>query len=237
MRLQTYLAHAGVASRRACEALIAQGRASVNGVTAALGATVAEGDAVTLDGKPVGGAEKRAVLMLYKPRGVVSTTSDPQGRKTVRELVSGVSARLYHVGRLDIQSEGLLLLTNDGALAYRMTHPKFQVQKTYYAVCDGELTAGEAARLASGVQLDDGMTAPARIGRVSRTVRGDSSFLMTIHEGRNRQVRRMLEAVGHRTLRLKRESFGPLRLGELKPGEYRALDEAEIRRLYEALGI
>lgn len=237
MRLQKYLADAGVASRRACEALIQEGRVQVNGAVAVIGQSVEEGDEVCLDGKPVGLAEKRVVLILHKPRGVVSTSSDPQGRKTVQDLVSDVSARLYHVGRLDINSEGLLLMTNDGALAYRMTHPKFQVEKTYYAVCDGNLTAGEIARLVNGVELEDGMTAPARVERAGRTVRGDSSFIITIREGRNRQVRRMIEAVGHRTLRLKRERFGPLSLGGLKPGEYRVLTEAELATLYSALGL
>lgn len=237
MRLQKYLADAGVASRRASEALIEEGRVTVNGETAVIGQSVEAGDQVCLDGKPVGQAEKRVMLILYKPRGVVSTSSDPQGRKTVQDLVREVPARLYHVGRLDINSEGLLLMTNDGALAYRMTHPKFQVEKTYYAVCDGNLTAGEIARLVNGVELEDGMTAPARVEQVGRTVRGDSSFVISIREGRNRQVRRMIEAVGHRTLRLKRERFGPLSLGGLKPGEYRILTDAELDALYTALGV
>lgn len=237
MRLQKYLADAGVASRRACEALIAEGRVTVNGTVAAIGACVEDGDAVTLDGQPVGQKQERIVLMLHKPRGVVSTASDPQGRKTVNDLISDIPTRLYNVGRLDINSEGLLLMTNDGELAYRMTHPKFLVEKTYYAICDGKLTAAEAARLVNGVELEDGMTAPARVEHVRPTVRGDSSFLITIHEGRNRQVRRMLEAVGHRTLRLKRERFGPLSLGELPAGQYRRLSAAEVRRVYAMLGV
>lgn len=237
MRLQKYLADAGVASRRACETLIAEGRVCVNGETAALGATVGERDVVTLDGNRVGHAEQRVVLLLNKPRGVVSTASDPQGRKTVQDLVADVPERLFNVGRLDINSEGLLVMTNDGALAYRMTHPKFQVEKTYYAVCDGALTASEVASLTNGVELEDGMTAPAKLTHIRDTVRGGTSFLITIHEGRNRQIRRMLEAVGHRTLRLKRESFGPLTLGELPTGMYKRLTDREIARLYLTLGL
>lgn len=237
MRLQKYLADAGVASRRASEALIAAGRVTVNGVVASVGQAVEAGDSVALDGKPVMPAAERIVLMLHKPRGVVSTASDPQGRRTVSDLVADVPARLYNVGRLDINSEGLLLMTNDGALAYHMTHPKFQVEKTYYAVCDGKLTAGEVARLAGGVELKDGMSAPARVENVRDTVRGDSSFMITIHEGRNRQIRRMLEAVGHRTLRLRRERFGPLALGDLRAGAYRRLSDAEVERLYAVLKI
>ncbi|MDO4572325.1 MAG: pseudouridine synthase [Clostridia bacterium] len=237
LRLQKYLAEAGVASRRASEAIIAAGRVTINGVTASLGDRVEEGDEVLLDGRPTGRAEARVILMLYKPRGVVSTSSDPQGRRTVRELVGDVPERLYSVGRLDINSEGLLLMTNDGALAYRLTHPRYQVEKSYYAVCDGKLTAAEAAALTNGVRLEEGMTAPARVEHLRTTARGDTSFIITIHEGRNRQIRRMLEALGHRTLRLKRERFGPLALGDLKPGEYRRLTEAEAARLRGECGL
>lgn len=235
MRLQKYLAGAGVASRRRCEELIRAGRVTVNGAVAEIGCAVSDGDAVLLDGARVEPDEGRLVFLFYKPRGVVSTSDDPQGRKTVQAYFADVDTRLYNVGRLDLNSEGLLLMTNDGDLAYRLTHPKFRVDKTYYAVTDGELTAGEIARLTNGVELDDGMTAPARVENVRRTVNGDTSFSVTIHEGRNRQVRRMLEAVGHRTLRLKRESFGPLSLGNLRPGEYRKLTEAEYRALLTRL--
>ena len=231
MRLQKFLAEAGVASRRKCEEIITAGRVTVNGKVAELGSSVEEGDEVLLDGKAIAPSQKRVVVLLHKPRGVVSTASDPQGRRTVLDLVSDIPLRLYNVGRLDINSEGLLLLTNDGELAYRLTHPKFRVEKTYYAVTDGTLTASEIARLTNGVELDDGMTAPARVANVRPTSSGCTSFTITIHEGRNRQIRRMLEAVGHRTLRLKRESFGPLTLGQIAPGTYRMLSDAE----YEAL--
>lgn len=237
-RLQKFMAEAGVASRRACEELIRQGRVTVNGETASLGRSVEpEQDRVELDGKPVQKEQRRTVILLYKPRGVVSTYSDPEGRRTVQDYFREIPERLYNVGRLDLNSEGLLLMTNDGALANRLTHPRYGVEKTYYAVCDGRLTASEAARLTNGVELEDGMTAPARVDAVRTTQRGDTSFLITIHEGRNRQIRRMLEAVGHRTLRLKRERFGPLSLGTLAPGEWRKLSDEEIKKLENALGL
>ena len=238
MRLQKYLADAGVGSRRACEELIVAGRVTVNGVLAVIGQTVEPGtDAVLFDGKPVGAAERAVVVLLYKPRGVVSTSDDPQGRKTVQDFIDDIPARLYNVGRLDINSEGLIVMTNDGALSYRLTHPKFAVEKTYYAVVDGKLTASEIAALTNGVELDDGMTAPARVEHVRTTQRGDTSFLITIHEGRNRQIRRMAEAVGHRVLRLKREKFGPFDIGDLAPGERLQLTDEQVVSVKRTLGI
>lgn len=238
MRLQKYLAESGVASRRASEELITAGRVSVNGTTATLGMSVdPEADTVLLDGKPVRQAEELITIMLYKPKGVVSTSDDPQGRKTVQEYVKDIPARLYNIGRLDLNSEGLLLMTNDGELAHRMTHPKFSVEKTYYAICDGKLMPSEIASMTNGVTLEDGMTAPAKLTHIRPTQAGDTSFLITIHEGKNRQIRRMLEAVGHRTLRLKRERFGPLSIGELKPGETRRLSNEELLALKRALGL
>lgn len=233
-RLQKYMASCGVASRRACEGIILAGRVRVNGKPAGLGMSVDPGtDRVEVDGKRIRREVKRVWVMLYKPRGVVSTSSDPQNRKTVQDCIKGVPERLFHVGRLDINSEGLILLTNDGERANRMMHPKYRVEKTYYAVCDGKLTAQEIASLTNGVELEDGMTAPAKIRGVRENREGNTSFLIVIHEGRNRQVRRMLEAVGHKTLRLKREKYGPLELGDMKPGEWRYLTEEEIRRLDE----
>ena len=237
MRLQKYLADAGVASRRACEALIAAGRVRVNGATAAIGQSVEAGDTVELDGKPVACAQRHVVILFYKPRGVVCTSEDPEGRRTVQDYFRDLPERLYNVGRLDLNSEGLLLMTNDGALAHRLTHPRFGVEKTYYVVCDGKVTASDFAKLTNGILLDDGMTAPARVDCVRTTQRGDTSFLITIHEGRNRQIRRMAEAIGHRTLRLKRERFGCLELGTLKPGEWRYLTESELTSLGALLGL
>lgn len=237
MRLQKYLADAGIASRRACETLIAAGRVRINGQVASIGMSVDEGDLVELDGRAVVGSKKHTVILFYKPRGVVCTSDDPEGRRTVQDYFRELPERLYNVGRLDLNSEGLLLMTNDGALAHRLTHPRFGVEKTYYVVCDGTVTASELVKLTNGVELEDGMTAPARIDRVRTTERGDTSFLITIHEGRNRQIRRMAEAVGHRTLRLKRERFGTLSLGSMKPGEWRYLTAYELASLRELLGL
>lgn len=233
MRLQKFMADCGVASRRACELLITDGRVTVNGEPAVLGMSVEDGDEVKLDGKRLKPEQKRVVLMLYKPRGVVSTASDEKGRKTVQAFVSELPYRLYNVGRLDLNSEGLLLLTNDGELCNHLMHPRYGVQKTYRVVCDGTLSATEIATLTNGVDLEDGLTAPAKVTNIRRSTTGGTAFSITIHEGRNRQIRRMLEAVGHRTLRLKREQYGNLRLGELKPGEWRYLTEAEINDLYK----
>ena len=231
-RLQKYMASCGVASRRACEEIIQAGRVRVNGKPASLGMSVdPDSDRVEVDGKRIRRETRRVWIMLYKPRGVVSTSSDPQNRKTVQDCVKDVPERLFHVGRLDINSEGLILLTNDGERANKMMHPKYRVEKTYYAVCDGKLTAQEIASLTNGVELEDGMTAPAKIRSVRENRDGNTSFLIVIHEGRNRQVRRMLEAVGHRTLRLKREKYGPLELDGMKPGEWRYLTEEEIESL------
>jgi pseudouridine synthase len=231
MRLQKYMADCGVASRRACEQMIQDGRVTVNGIPAVIGATVTETDEVLLDGKRLKPQDRRVVLMLYKPRGVVSTSSDEAGRRTVQEFVKDLPYRLYNVGRLDLNSEGLLLLTNDGELANRLMHPRYGVQKTYRVVCDGTLSAGEIATLTNGVELEDGMTAPAKVSDIRRASTGGTAFSITIHEGRNRQIRRMLEAIGHRTLRLKREAYGPLKLGTLRPGEWRYLTEEELRAL------
>ena len=162
-RLQKYLASAGVASRRASEKLIEAGRVTVNGAVATLGMSVEEGDRVLLDGKPVAADQKRIVILFYKPRGVICSSSDPEGRRTVQDFFTEIPERLYNIGRLDLNSEGLLLMTNDGELCNKMTHPRFKVEKTYYAVCDGKLTAGQQAQLVNGVMLEDGMTAPARI--------------------------------------------------------------------------
>ena len=232
MRLQKYMADCGVASRRACEQIISDGRVTVNGFPAVLGMSVEDGDEVLLDGKRLKPQEKRVVLMLYKPRGVVSTSSDEAGRKTVQAFVSELPYRLYNVGRLDLNSEGLLLLTNDGELANRLMHPRYGVEKTYRVVCDGTLSASEIATLTNGVLLEDGMTAPAKVQNIRRSTTGGTAFSITIHEGRNRQIRRMLEAVGHRTLRLKREQYGNLKLGAMKPGEWRYLSQEEIEDLY-----
>lgn len=232
MRLQKYMAQCGIASRRTCEQMILDNRVTVNGLPAKIGQTIdSEKDIVMLDQKTIQPESRHIVILLYKPRGVVSTSSDEKGRRTVQEFVQDIPCRLYNVGRLDINSEGLLLLTNDGDLANQLMHPSYGVKKTYRVVCDGELTAGEIASLTNGVELEDGLTAPARITNIRRSTIGGTAFSITIHEGRNRQIRRMLEAVGHRTLRLKREAYGPLQLGSMRPGDWRYLTETEINAL------
>jgi len=228
MRLAKYLAHAGVASRRAAEEIVAAGRVTVEGVTVTDPAfDVSETSLVCVDGRPLTGPEARVAYMLNKPLGVLSTASDTHGRPTVVELLGVGGARLYPVGRLDGQTSGLILLTNDGELANRLTHPRFEVPKTYRArLGGGPLTAPALAALRDGVELEDGPTAPADVRRL-----GPQEIEITIREGRNRQVRRMCEHVGHPVLELTRISFGPLRLEGLAPGEYRPLSKAELGSL------
>lgn len=225
MRLAKYLAHAGVASRRAAESMIAGGRVSVDGeVVTDPARDVGESAHVSVDGRPLSGVEARVTYALHKPVGVVSTARDTHGRTTVLDLVPAAGARLYPVGRLDADSSGLILLSNDGALANRLTHPRFEVPKTYRArLGAGEVDEQALDRLREGVELEDGVTAPAQARRL-----GPHEIELTIHEGRNRQVRRMCAAVGHPVLELRRERFGPLRLDGLKAGEHRRLSEREV---------
>ena len=228
MRLAKYLAHAGVASRRAAEEIVRAGRVTVDGeVVEDPARDVDEHRAVTVDGRRVGGAEERVVWAVNKPAGVVSTARDTHGRRTVVELVEAGGARLYPVGRLDADSTGLILLTNDGELANTLTHPRYEVPKTdRVRVAKAPVSDRAVRRLREGVQLEDGMTAPARVRRV-----GSDVLEITIHEGRNRQVKRMCDAVGHRVLSLERIAFGPLRLGDLAPGAARRLTGSELDRL------
>jgi 23S rRNA pseudouridine2605 synthase len=228
MRLAKYLAHAGVASRRAAEDVVRAGRVTLNGeVVADPARDVGDADAITVDGRRVAGAEERVVWMLNKPPGVVSTARDTHGRRTVVDLVDAGGARVYPVGRLDADSTGLILLTNDGGLANALTHPRYEVPKTYRVrVARAPVSDRAVRRLREGVRLDDGPTAPARVRRDGRDV-----LEITIHEGRNRQVRRMCDAVGHPVLELERIAFGPLRLGDLPRGAARRLTGSELDRL------
>ena len=228
MRLAKYLAHAGVASRRAAETVIAAGRVSVDGeIVLDPARAVDEHNRVIVDGRALDGLEARVLYALNKPLGVVSTARDPHGRPTVLELVPAEGLRLYPVGRLDADSSGLILLTNDGELANRLTHPRFEVEKTYRATLGGAPVGDGVLRaLRRGVELEDGPTAPARVRRI-----GMGLIEITIHEGRNRQVRRMCEAAGRPVLALERVAFGPLRLGGLAAGEQRRLTEREIEEL------
>lgn len=231
MRLQKYMADCGIASRRKCEELIEQGLVRINGEIAQIGATVdPENDTIEYDGRVLGKSpnDKKVVIMLNKPRGVVSSCSDPEGRRTTADYFRDLPYRLYNVGRLDIDTEGLLLFTNDGDFAYRVMHPSFEIHKTYRALVDGTLTASQIRQLENGVMLDDGMTSPSNVENV-RERDGNTSFFITIHEGRNRQVRRMIEAVGHKTLRLRRVAVGSLQLFGLHTGEWRYLTEDEIK--------
>jgi 23S rRNA pseudouridine2605 synthase len=228
MRLGKYLAHAGVASRRAAEQMIAAGRVSVAGETVTDPARDVEPDsAVAVDGRSLAGAEPRVLYALHKPVGVLSTARDTHGRATVLDLVPTLGLRLYPIGRLDADSSGLILLSNDGALANRLTHPRFEVAKTYRARLAAPPISREALKaLREGVELEDGRTAPARVRRL-----GAEWIELSIHEGRNRQVRRMCAAVGHPVRELVRTGFGPLELGGLPVGAHRRLGEAEIERL------
>jgi 23S rRNA pseudouridine2605 synthase len=228
-RLQKVLAQAGVASRRACEELVADGRVTVNGEIAVLGRRVdVERDTIEVDGVAVAVRPGLVYYLLNKPHGVVTTTSDPHGRPTVVDLVPE-EPRVFPVGRLDADTEGLLLLTNDGDLAHRLMHPSFGVEKEYVAEVGGTPSRGALRRLREGVELDDGRTATARVG-----VLGPHTLRITIHEGRNRQVRRMCSAVGHPVNRLVRTRIGPIRDRSLRPGAWRSLTAAEVRALERA---
>ena len=237
-RLQKYLAAAGVASRRASEVLILEGRVAVNGVVVQeLGRKVVPGqDKITVDGKPVQQEEQMVYLLMNKPAGYVTTVKDTHQRHTVMELLTGVSCRVFPVGRLDFETEGLLLFTNDGEFAYRMTHPKFKMMKTYIATVRGNVTEDRLQMLRNGVQLEDGMTAPAEV-HVIRRENHKTLVEISIHEGRNRQVRRMFQAVKNPVLDLKRISIGPLTLKGVAVGEYRALTDGELKKLGQRLGL
>ncbi len=231
-RLQKVLARAGFGSRRVCEDLIAEGRVTVDGEVAVLGRRVDVAvDAVEVDGARIAVQEGLVHYLLNKPRGVVSTASDPAGRPTVVELVPG-EPRVHPVGRLDSDTEGLLLLTNDGDLTHRLTHPSFGVEKEYLVEVSGVPSRGALRQLREGVELEDGLTAPARVSLTHPNL-----VRLTIHEGRNRQVRRMCEAVGHPVVRLVRTRIGPLSDRRLGPGEWRALTIGELRSLERAVAV
>jgi 23S rRNA pseudouridine2605 synthase len=228
-RLQKVLARAGIASRRVGEELIEAGRVRVNGEVAVLGRRVdPETDQIEVDGALIGVRSGLVHYLLNKPAGVVTTAADTHGRPTVVELVPS-EPRVFPVGRLDLETEGLLLLTNDGELTHRLTHPSYGVDKEYLAEVEGAPSRGAVRSLRDGIELDDGMTAPAKVALVAPTL-----LRITIHEGRNRQIRRMCEAIGHPVVRLVRTRIGPLGDERLKPGEWRALDQDEVRKLERA---
>jgi 23S rRNA pseudouridine2605 synthase len=231
VRLAKFLAHAGVASRRAAEEIVRAGRVTVGGKVVTDPARDVDADSgVAVDGRYLEGEEERMVFVVHKPSGVLSTAQDTHGRRTVVDLVPGRGARLYPVGRLDADSTGLIIVTNDGALANRLTHPSFEVPKTYRATVHPSPVPERALRtLREGVELEDGRTAPAKVRQPRAGV-----LELTIHEGRNHQVRRMCDAVGHKVRTLQRIRFGPLRLDDLPEGAHRRLKAAEVEGLRRA---
>ena len=229
-RLQKYLAHAGIGSRRKCEELIIQGKVTVNGQVVTLGTKIDPAqDIVKINGQVITKKEAKLYLMLNKPAGYVTTAKDNHGRLTVVDLVKDVKARIYPVGRLDYETEGLLLLTNDGQLAYRLTHPKYEVTKVYEALVQGIPDNTKLQKLRSGITLEDGLTAPAGVQALKK-YKDQVLIEISIHEGRNRQVRRMFEAIGHPVLKFKRTQMGPLSI-DIPVGKYRFLTGKEIQAL------
>lgn len=231
-RLQKVIAHAGIASRRKAEELILQGQVKVNGVVVReLGTKVTPSDDVEVNNVKIE-SEKKVYHLLYKPRSVISAVSDDRGRKTVVDLFPNVEERIFPVGRLDYETSGVLLLTNDGDFANKLTHPRYNIDKTYVAKIKGVLKREEIRALEKGVKLEDGMTAPAKVSVISADDKLDKSIVaITIHEGRNRQVRRMFEAVGHPVSKLKRENFAFLTTFGLNAGESRELTTHEVKQL------
>jgi 23S rRNA pseudouridine2605 synthase len=230
MRLNAYLARAGIASRRGADELIKAGRVTVNGDAGQLNTFVGATDDVRVDGRPIGKQKLRYVL-LNKPRGTITTAKDPQGRPSVVDLVGG-AIRVVPVGRLDRDTTGVLLLTNDGELAHRLAHPRYRVEKVYVAEVEGDPGEEALRALAEGIELEDGPTAPARVRSL-----GPGRLELALHEGRNRQVRRMLEAVGHPVRRLRRSRYGGLTTGRLGRGQFRELTRDEVARLRRLVGL
>jgi len=239
VRINRWLASAGVGSRRKCDELIRAGLVSINGETLSrLGALVDPNlDSIEVEGRPIGRADAPLVLVLNKPAGVLSTVTDSFKRKTVLDLARkhGFRERLYPVGRLDLDSTGILLLTNDGDLAYRLTHPRFEIEKTYRLVVEGNVADGTIAAIESGVELDGHRTKPCTVAIVGRGA-GTTTVDVVLTEGRKRQIRRMFALFDHRTIELSRTAFGDLRFADLLPGAMRALSEREERRLRSLRG-
>ena len=236
VRLQKALAQAGIASRRAAEELIRQGRVLVNGrVITAMGQQVdLHTDRVCVNDVPVSAPQPKIYLLFNKPKHCVTTTKDPQGRKTVFDYVPDLGARLFPVGRLDYDAEGLLLFTNDGPLANRLHHPRYGVPKTYEVKVKGQPDENALRQLRTGIRLAEGITAPAEV-RIMRFLPQAAWLRMVLHQGWNRQIKRMGDAVGHPVLKLKRVAYGVLKLGNIDPGTYRLLDPPEVRRLYQSV--
>lgn len=236
-RLQKVMAEFGVASRRKSEELIAAGRVKVNGCTVTEPGTKVdkEKDVIEVNGKIIKGPDRKVYILLNKPVGYITSAKDQFGRPTVLDLVKGTGVRVFPIGRLDYDTEGLLLLTNDGELTYRITHPKHNIDKTYRALIKGEADERDIKAFAEGIAVEDYVASPAKL-EIIRYSKGNSVVEITIHEGRNRQVRKMCSAIGHEVIRLKRIRIGNLGLGSLKTGEWRYLSDAEIEYLYK-LGV
>lgn len=228
-RLQKVMAQAGVGSRRSCEDLIRENRVKVNGKLATLGQKVNPNqDEIVVDGKPIGKQEQKRYVILHKPFGYITTVKDQFDRKSVLDLLPKIEERIYPVGRLDYDSEGLVFLTNDGELAHKVMHPSFELPKTYLVLVKGRITMDAVYRLRRGIRLEDGPTAPAEV-QVIRSSVENSTIVISLREGRNRQVRRMFQQVGFPVQRLTRTAIGPLTLGELAPGDFRFLSLGELK--------
>lgn len=232
-RLQKILASAGIASRRTAEKLIKQGRVTINGKTVTdMGIRIDPAQhTVAFDGKPISAPQKKIYILLNKPRGYVTTLNDPQGRPIVTSLLKGLDVRVYPVGRLDLDTEGALLLTNDGKLAQKIQHPSYEVNKTYVARISGHPTGRQLDTLEKGIEIEGRKTWPARL-QVLTSGAHDTTVQITIHEGKKRQVRNMFAAIGHRVLDLKRTAYGNLQLGELPPGKFRLLSDKDLSLIF-----
>ena len=237
IRLQKYLAEAGVASRRKCEELIAMGRVEVNGQVVTVPGTKINGEEmIKVDGRQIRQEQKKVYILLNKPVGYISTSKDQFSRKTVLDLIDAVKERIYPVGRLDYDTSGLIVLTNDGELANRLTHPKHEMQKVYRVMIDGSLKEEDIKSFQTGIAIEDYTTAPAKV-KVIETTKKDSIIELTIHEGKNRQVRKMFETLGYAVLRLKRVAVGPIVIEGLEEGKWRYLSKKEIEALKKTAGL
>jgi len=237
-RLNKIISMAGIASRRRADELISSGLVTINGrVETSLGSKAIWGvDSITVDSQAIPAPPRKIYVMVHKPFGYVSTLRDPEGRPIIRDLIKDVRERIYPVGRLDFDSQGLLILTNDGDLAHRLMHPRYHIPRTYKVTVEGSLSDGSAEKLRKGIPLDDGPSGPARVKVVER--RQERSVVrITVFEGRSREIRRMFEAVGHKTLKLIRIGYGSLHLGELKVGKYRHLKDSEVKTLRTSVSL